>query len=489
MVSKPDTQSQSDSRGGLVIAVVALVLSATAMCYGTGLHPLWVVTWVASLPVLVVSSRLSARSAFLVAFASWFIGGLNMWHYLYGLLTIPWMVCLEILALPALFFALSILMFRTLLRRRGGWLAAFSFPAAWVSYEYLSSLFSPHSTFGNISYSQMNFLPVLQLASITGIWGISFCLFLLPATIAICLAPFGDSRQKRRIALATLLLLGTVFGYGYWRLHRPLAPADSVSIGMIASDIPRNRLAGDRDDALRLVREYAAQSEILAARGARVVVIPEKTAVVLDSYRDAVDSILQSTADRTGTMIVIGLIDVTAHAKWNEARLYVPGTSSPTTYAKHHMLPSYESSFTLGTSRTEFAQPSGRWGLTICKDMDFPLLSRQYGNDGTALLLVPAWDFSIDGWLHGRMAILRGVESGFSIVRSAKQGILTVTDNRGRVLAEQETGASDFVTLLADVPVRHDSTVYARFGDWFAGLILAGLLGCVVALLRKPRAL
>ena len=52
-----------------------------------------------------------------------------------------------------------------------------------------------------------------------------------------------------------------------------------------------------------------------------------------------------------------------------------------------------------------------------------------------SLLLVPAWDFDVDGWLHGRMAILRGVESGFSIVRAPKQGILTVTDDRGRVLA------------------------------------------------------
>ena len=54
--------------------------------------------------------------------------------------------------------------------------------------------------------------------------------------------------------------------------------------------------------------------------------------------------------------------------------------------------------------------------------MDFPRLSREYGKDGAAVLLVLAWDFSDDGWLHGRMAILRGVESGFSIARAPKQG-------------------------------------------------------------------
>jgi apolipoprotein N-acyltransferase len=139
------------------------------------------------------------------------------------------------------------------------------------------------------------------------------------------------------------------------------------------------------------------------------------------------------------------------------------------------MLPAFESQFTVGTERTSFDEPSGRWGATICKDMDFPKLSRQYGNDGVGLLLVPAWDFNVDGWLHGRMAILRGVESGFSIARAPKQGILTLTDNRGRVLAEAATNSAPFVSLLARVPVQHESTLYARWGDWFAWVNVAFL--------------
>jgi len=119
--------------------------------------------------------------------------------------------------------------------------------------------------------------------------------------------------------------------------------------------------------------------------------------------------------------------------------------------------------------------------------MDFPQLSRQYGNLGVGLLLVPAWDFNADGWLHGRMAILRGVESGFSIARSAKQGILTVSDDRGRVLAQRETTTgTPFVTLVADVPVRHSATLYNRFGDWFANLNFA-LFACLLALSLLPR--
>lgn len=120
--------------------------------------------------------------------------------------------------------------------------------------------------------------------------------------------------------------------------------------------------------------------------------------------------------------------------------------------------------------------------MQICKDMDFPRLSRRYGVKGVGLLLVPAWDFTLDGWLHGRMAVMRGVESGFTIVRAAKQGLSTVSDDRGRILAQQDAATVRFASLVGTAPVRHDDTLYARWRDWFAWLNIAGL----VALLLSP---
>jgi apolipoprotein N-acyltransferase len=109
------------------------------------------------------------------------------------------------------------------------------------------------------------------------------------------------------------------------------------------------------------------------------------------------------------------------------------------------------------------------------------------------MLIVSASDFVADGWLHGRMAVLRGVEGGFSIARSADLGILTATDDRGRVLAEQNTVIGPpLVTEVATVPVRHDATIYSRFGDWFAwlcmGLLPVGLLSGVWSQFKRASA-
>ena len=108
-------------------------------------------------------------------------------------------------------------------------------------------------------------------------------------------------------------------------------------------------------------------------------------------------------------------------------------------------------------------------------------MSRQYGAKGVSLLLVPAWDFTLDAWLHDRMAVMRGVESGFTIVRAAKQGLLTVSDDRGRILAQRDAATVRFASLLATAPVHHDDTLYDRWGDWFAWLNVAGLIALVLS--------
>jgi apolipoprotein N-acyltransferase len=156
-------------------------------------------------------------------------------------------------------------------------------------------------------------------------------------------------------------------------------------------------------------------------------------------------------------------------------------------YNKHHLLPPFESNLTVGSGLIVIPKPFEAWGVAICKDMDFTPLSRRYGRAGVGLMLVPAWDFNLDRTWHGHMAVMRGVEDGFSIVRAAKNGFLTVSDDRGRVLAEERSDSAPFVLLLAEAPVTHESTPYLVLGDWFGWFAIAALAFAILQLYRLRR--
>jgi len=125
--------------------------------------------------------------------------------------------------------------------------------------------------------------------------------------------------------------------------------------------------------------------------------------------------------------------------------------------------------------------------VAICKDLDFPGLVRDYRTSGARALLVPAWDFAGDAWLRSRIAVLRGVEYGLPVLRSTRTGVLTVSDTRGRVLAETRTGSAAYVSVVADVSLAPVSTMPTLLGPWFAWLCLVLLAGVVLLRLRRPR--
>lgn len=183
---------------------------------------------------------------------------------------------------------------------------------------------------------------------------------------------------------------------------------------------------------------------------------------------------------------MVGWIEQSPSGPRNAARVF-SATVLSQRYDKWHLLPPFESHLVPGSTLT-FVRASGgvRVGVAVCKDLDFSGPSRDYGREGAGLLLVPAWDFVDDGRRHARMAVLRGIESGFGVARSARQGLLTVSDSRGRILAEKASGAASFATLVARVPAAHERTVYVRYGDWFAWSALS-VAGLSLAALRRSR--
>jgi len=479
----------NNSKYGLTAAAV-FAATVILVWFGWGLTPWWPLMWLAPVPALWFSLRSSWPVAGLVAFASWMAGNLVFFTYFHrlGQSPIAWVANFGSLALLV---AAGVLLFRALVLRGAVWSAIVALASMWVSVDWLRYWTTPHGTAADLAYTQLKFLPFLQLASVTGPWGMSFLLLVVPAAaVAAWHMRERAPEQAKRVACAVGGLLLMVLGFGLLRLN--LAGQQStVKVGLAVSDAPENDDVVGGADALRLLQEYAAQAKALAARGAQVVVLPEKIAVVHDVDAAADDAFFQPIADAAGVTIVVGELHlspgVNGTLRYNRAQVYSPH-AAVASYDKEHMLPPFESNLTVGTQQVTMTRGDATWGVAICKDMDFTSTGHVYGRLGTGLLLVPAWDFNMDRAFHGHMEIMRGVESGFSIVRAAKNGYLTVSDDRGRVLAEARSDAAPFSTLLADVPVGHERTVYQVLGNWIAWMAVGALVFVVIRALALLRA-
>lgn len=108
---------------------------------------------------------------------------------------------------------------------------------------------------------------MLQLTSLTGIWGISFCLFLLPATIAAALSQKGRAINSQRLASVVAVFLTAVVGYGFWRVVSTPAAKSSVKVGLMATGVDTT-FPHDDNTALELFRDYSVKAAGLAAQGA-----------------------------------------------------------------------------------------------------------------------------------------------------------------------------------------------------------------------------
>ena len=468
----------------LFLVTLAGLVAAACAYLGTGLHPIWWMLWLAPIPVLAIAPRFRGGAVFVLGSVAWLIGETNQWNYVTRAIELPAQVAVLYFVVPAIVFGFGVLFTRGFLRRGSPFLAALAFPSYWVAYEYLTAIASPHSTWGNLAYSQMNCLPVIQIASITGIWGISFIVFLFASAVAALLSGVGNPGQRRLLAVTIGFVICAVLVFGKWRLQSN--PSQSVAVTLIAKDVPMSVYLGSEEQALELFCEYADAARQVTPTGPEVVVLPEKIGRVSENNLEKVDALFSSAALAAHTAIDVGLVRKTPSGAFNSSRFYSPNGKLEANYDKHHLLPGVEPE-KAGDKRIVLDAPSGRWGLQICKDMDFPQLSREYATDGANLLLVPAWDFNLDRWLHSRMAILRAVENGFALARSARNGLLTLSDNRGRIIAEVATVPGRFVSISGKINVAREKTFYTRAGDWFGWLCVGAFVVLVAFSFTRNR--
>jgi apolipoprotein N-acyltransferase len=229
------------------------------------------------------------------------------------------------------------------------------------------------------------------------------------------------------------------------------------------------------DSALSVSTSYAGVIRQTAAQGVQFAVTAEGGIVSRQEWRDAILRPLTAVAAQTGVQIIAGVYERVPPADLSVA---LQRGGPPRIYAKRHLVPFLESELT--QSRTSGWLGDGR-AMEICKDMDFPRTILGDAKSGIRLMGVPAGDFGKDAWLHARMAIMRGVENGFAIVRAADEGLLTVSDAEGRLIAQKTAASEGMTVLLAAVPFGPGPTLYTRIGDIFVWCVILFVLGVGVS--------
>ncbi len=447
-----------------MIAILCAFSSAAGFYLAFGHGALWPLAWIAPVPVLWLGFGDTPRwQAFAAAWASYALGACNILPDYAGIL--PAFVLVLAVAAPALLFAFAVLLGARAASRFSPLAGALAFAMAWTGWDYIVSLFR-NGTAPSPSVALVGAPWAIQGAALFGPWIITFLLGFIAAGIAVSL-------RKRQWApvLAAAILFAANAGFGLWRMGEAAA-APVTRIGLAADDSLIG--AARKPGGAQIVADaYANAARLLAHQGATLIVFPEKLAVLKEQQSAPALELLRAAARDTRTTIVIGF-DSQGPERRNEALIFVPDGTAPRAYFKRHMVEGLEDAFVPGIGG--FTLPD-KTGVAICKDMDFPVTLRA---DSVAahptLLAVPAWDFGGDGWWHARLAILRGVENGFALARTANDGLMTLTDAYGRVVALKPSAGGGMVTLVGDLPRGLARTLYQIIGDAFAWACIAGTL-------------
>jgi apolipoprotein N-acyltransferase len=373
------------------------------------------------------------------------------------------------------------------------------YPVAATAMDFFSSGDSPFGTFGAVAYSQSDFLPVMQIVSITGLWGITFVISWF-ASLVNYVWENGFKLDRPAWTSAGALTLILVLGFGRTLLASP--PAQTARIAGFS--LPEGKLsaligqsyAGNkefREAVEQLHAQELDQIRALAEQGAQIVILQEGAGL---GEPDQVEKLLAGAAElaqEQGIYIVLPIFTVGIETPENVVHILDPHGEIVLKHVKYGGT-QFEGSLTGSRELQVVDTPHGRLSAIICWDADFPDVVKQAGEQNVDLLFVPSNDWQAVKDIHAGMAAFRAVENGMSIYRQTGSGVSLVTDAYGRVVqrldAWEEDRQGEFAAVqMVTTPIGSVDTLYPTIGDAVGYVMLVGFVGLLLGLLltRKRR--
>ena len=476
-------------------------LSGLLLIFSQPSFNLFPLAWVGLIPLLVCLNLSSSwKTAFwcgYVAGATFFFG-MTYWIallYPFANIFVTSLGCAALVAYLAVYPAIfSALLFR--LQWKSDLRYIFIVPVIWTGLEWVRGWMLTGFPWGSMGYSQWNNPYAIQIASITGVHGVSFIIVLLNAAIAnlICARPFWR-RQLKAAALPFFIVIASL-AYGAFTISTPRKTAATIKIALVPGNVPQDE-KWDKQNLNKIFKKYVNLIEKANAARADLIVLPE-TAIpgaifsAPNAYRQNLEQVLSDGQIN----LLIGAPHYNPDSKvYNRVFLLSPDGEEAGSYSKMHLVPFGEyvplgrylpnliqfKPYEPGKTVDIFAVPlteDAQMGVSICFESVFPNHFRKFVKKGATVMGILTNDAWFEGTAaphqHFSVAPLRAVENRVSVFRCANGGISCIIDPHGNIITEQIRPNSDQDFLIAHVPINEQQrTFYTRFGDWFPIICLA----------------
>ena len=426
----------------------------------------------------------------------------------YGDLATP--VALFAMLLLALYLAifpgLTALITSRLINRAGA-AALFFAPAAWVATEFCRGYLFGGFPWVPLGNSQVTVLPVAQLASVLGVYGLSALVAFINASVAFALLARGRSRAVT-IAVAAMLLISVAM-WGALRIADGslTRQGEPLRVGLVQPNIEQSA-KWDPREARRIFTTHIAMTRDLVRRGAEYVLWPESSTPFMFEEDAQGEAALRDLARELHIPILFGsdqLVRGTNPRMFNAAFLIAPSGATTAVYRKIHLVPFGEfipfkrwlyfvsplvdslAEFAPGTQMVMLPIGSHLTSTAICYEVVYPGLIREAVNNGSELLTT----ITNDGWYgyssapyqHFAMASMRAIEQGRYLARAANTGISGIVDPYGRVV--QQSAIFEQVGIMQQVRLLKSRTLYSVFGDAIAYISIALIAAAFITVGRR----
>ncbi len=476
--------------------------------------------WFALVPLFLSVESKGLRRSFELGFLTGIITFLGILYWIivavhtYGNVPLipSGLILLLLVAYLSLFMG-AFTLFTRFVQIRSGLQTILFAPLLWVGLEYLRTYLVTGFPWASLGYSQYLNLRFIQIADITGVYGPSFVIVLVNATL------FEVVRQAskrtcpfKEVIFTALILLGLSI-YGYLKLGtiaRQSMQETVLKIGLVQGNIDQS-VKWDKSFQTETLTTYQRLSYRVAEEKPGLIIWPETATPFFFQDAEEYQPFILNIPKKTNAFLLFGTpsyrVEEGKVNHYNSAYLVSPSGELVGKYDKIHLVPFGEyipmqpllffigslgegiGDFSPGKETFNFSLPQGKFGVLICFEIIFPDLCRKFVKRGANFLVT----ITNDAWFgrtsapyqHFSTATFRAVENRVFVARAANTGVSGLIDPTGKILREGRIFTEE--AMSGTIRLSNRKTFYTLYGDIFAWVCSAlSILLLLNALIKKP---